>query len=106
MLIIISFMHDSIEHEKLLHASGDVIKKNTITELALISIVQQLDLPYNTKQLRLQVKMYALEHGKEIEKLSKNYLQTKGIAFGQYVTNICGEKFKIDELFLVLVSQR
>ena len=83
-----------------------LLKKNTITELALISIVQQLDLPYNTKQLRLQVKVYTLEHGKEIEKLSKNYLQTKDITFGQYVTNICGDKFKIDELFLVLVSQR
>ena len=67
-------MHDNIEHEKLLQASRDVIQKNTITELASLSIVQQLDLPYNTKQLRLQVKMFGLENVKEIEKLSKTYL--------------------------------
>ena len=67
-------MHDNIEHEKLFQASGDVIQKNTITELALLSIEQQLNLPFNTKQLRLQVKMFALENAKEIEKLSKNYL--------------------------------
>ena len=60
--------------KKFLQASRDVIQKNTITELALLSIVQQLGLPYNTKQLRLQVKMFAMENAKEIEKLSKNYL--------------------------------
>ena len=101
MLFIMSikYTHDNIEHDRLLQASGDVIRKNTITELVLLSIVQQLDLPYNTKQLRLQVKMYALENGKEIEKLSKNYLCTKGITFAQYVSNLCAENFCIDELF-------
>ena len=99
-------MHDNIEHEKLLQASGDVIQKNTITELALLSRVQQLELPYNTKQLRLQVKMFALENAKEIEKLSKNYLHTKGKTFAQYVSNIYTENFHIDELFLVIVSRR
>ena len=89
-------MHDNIEHEKLLQASGDVIQKNTITELALLSIVQQLELPYNTKQLRLQVKMFALENAKEIENLSKPYLCTKDITFAQYVSNICIENFHID----------
>ena len=71
-----------------------------------MSIVQQLDLPYNTKQLRLQVKMFALENAKGIEKLSKNYLQTKGITFAQCVSNICAENFCIDELFLVVESRR
>ena len=68
MLFIMSikYMHDNIEHDTLLQASRDVIQKNTITELVLLSIVQQLDLPYDTKQLRLQVKMYVLENGKEI----------------------------------------
>ena len=50
--------------------------------------------------------MFALENAKEIEKLSKNYLQTKGISFVQYVSNICAENFHIDELFLVMVSRR
>ena len=58
------------------------------------------------KQLRLQVKMFALENAKEIEKLNKNYLQTKSITFAQYVSNICAENFHIDELFLVIISRR
>ena len=99
-------MHHNIEHENLLQAIGDVTEKNTITELALLSIVQQLELLYNTKQLRLQFKMFALENVKEIEKLSKNYLCAKGITFAQYVSNICAENFRIDELFLVIVSRR
>ena len=41
MLFIMSikYVHDNIEHDTLLQASGDVIQKNTITELVLLSII-------------------------------------------------------------------
>ena len=72
----------------------------------LNQVVQQLDLSYDEKRLRIFLKLQVEDNYLAIMKLSKNFLKSKSMSMEQYLMWLLSNEFVVDELFLNLLSRR
>ena len=68
-------------------------------------IMSTLELPYDAKHLRVQMKIYIDENWDTVEKLGKVFLRNQGISLTAYVDSFMYGKAPVDEFFLVLISR-
>ena len=59
----------------------------------------------NVASVFYRMHSYVIENKGEILKVSKNFLENKGITLDQYIESIHKENFPLDELFLILFAK-
>ena len=75
-------------------------------EKILEYIISELNLGYNTKHVKTQIKLYVQENLEDLRTLTCKYLAVKGITLEQHLEKFLTCTNYADELTLVLMSQR
>ena len=69
-------------------------------------VCHELDLAYSTKHLRMQMKLYPEEHFESLKIFAKKYLMQRNVSLHQYIDTLLPQPNFVDELMLILLSQR